>query len=132
MMDEAATAVDVLVVEDDPDLNEMIGAYVELAGYPYLAALTGHDALRALRARAPGMVLLDLMLPDLDGFEVYERLRGDAGTRAVPVVVVSALSDQAARRRAKELGARAFLAKPFDPDELIAVIRTVMSERGAV
>lgn len=130
MMDEAVAAVDVLVVEDDPDLNEMIGAYVELAGYPYHAALTGTDALRALRAHAPGMVLLDLMLPDLDGFEVCQRLRDDAQTRAVPVVVVSALSDPSARQRARELGARAFLAKPFDPDELIAVIREVMRERG--
>lgn len=130
MMDEAATSVDVLVVEDDPDLNEMIGAYVELAGYPYHAAHSGEEALRALRAKAPGMVLLDLMLPDVDGFEVCQRLREDAGTREVPVVVVSALSDPASRRRARELGALAYLAKPFDPDELIAVIQRVLKDRG--
>lgn len=131
MMNEAPTSVDVLVVEDDPDLNEMIGAYVELAGFPYHAAHTGAEALRALRAGAPGMVLLDLMLPDLDGFEVCKRLRDDDDRSEVPVVVVSALCDQASRQRARELGARAFLAKPFDPDELIAVIRDVMGDRGA-
>ena len=130
MMNEAPTSVDVLVVEDDPDLNEMIGAYVELAGYPYQAAHTGTEALRALGAGAPGMVLLDLMLPDLDGFEVCQRMRDGDDRSDVPVVVVSALCDPASRQRAKELGARAFLAKPFDPDELIAVIRDVMGDRG--
>lgn len=131
MMDEAATSVDVLVVEDDPDLNEMIGAYVTLAGFAYHGAHTGAEALRATRARAPGMVLLDLMLPDLDGFELYRRLRDEDAMRGVPVVVVSALCDQASRTRAQSLGARGFLAKPFDPDELMTLIREVMVARSA-
>lgn len=114
---------DVLVVEDDPDLNEMIGAYVHLAGFPWRAALDGAEALRALRDRPPGLVLLDLMLPDVDGFEVCRRLREDEATRDVPVVVLSALDEVDTRRRAAALGVRAYLAKPFDPDALLAVIR---------
>ena len=112
-----------LVVEDDPDLNEMLGAYVRLAGFAYRPALDGVTAERELRSRRPALMLLDLMLPDMDGFEVCRRLRADVATRDVPVVIVSALNEPAARRRAEELDVREFLTKPFDPDALMAAMR---------
>ncbi len=126
-MPSVAQPPDVLVVEDDPDLNEVVGAFVELSGFEWRSALNGATALRELRARTPGLVLLDLMLPDLDGFEVCARLRADAATREVPVVVLSAVSDLAARQRATELGVQEYLVKPFDPERLMRVIRETLS-----
>lgn len=117
-MDDPMLA-DVLVVEDDPDLNEMLGAYVRLAGYAYRPALDGVTAVRELRARRPALVLLDLMLPDIDGFEVCRRMREDAATRDVPVVILSAVNEADARKRAIELDVREYLTKPFDPEALI-------------
>ena len=114
---------DVLVVEDDPDLNEMLGAYVRLAGFRYRPALDGTSALRELGSHRPSLVLLDLMLPDIDGFEVCRRLRADDSTRDVPVVILSALNEADARRRASELDVQEFLTKPFDPDALMATLR---------
>jgi DNA-binding response OmpR family regulator len=121
-MDDVAPA-DVLVVEDDPDLNEMIGAYVRLAGYAYRPALDGSSALRELRAQRPALVLLDLMLPDMDGFEVCRLLRENAATRDVPVVVLSAVNEAESRHRAQELDVREYLTKPFDPDALMDAVQ---------
>ncbi len=117
---------DVVVVDDDPDLNEMIGSYVELAGYTYRSALDGKSAVLELRAQRPGLVLLDLMLPDIDGFEVCRLLQASESTRGVPVVFVSGVHEQDARQRARACGAREYVTKPFDPSELIEVIRRNM------
>ena len=120
---DAVAPTDVLVVEDDPDHNEMIGAYVRLAGYTYRPALDGDAALRALREKAPALVLLDLMLPGIDGFEVCRQMRADEATRDVPVVILSAVNEPDARRRAQELDVRAYITKPFDPDALMDALR---------
>ncbi len=119
---DAETGGDVLVVEDDPDMSAMVGAYAEVAGFSYRAALDGMSALRELKTRRPALVLLDLMLPDIDGFEVYRRLLEDESTRTVPVVILSGLSEDAARARAANMGVRAYVTKPFDPDQLILMM----------
>lgn len=77
----------VLVVEDDAELNRLMGAYVSLCGCKYRSALTGSQAVDAATGRAPALVLLDLMLPDIDGFEVCRYLRAAAQTRNVPIVI---------------------------------------------
>jgi DNA-binding response OmpR family regulator len=127
-MDDVAPG-DVLVVEDDPDLNDMIGAYVRLAGYAYRPALDGVTAVREMGSRRPGLVLLDLMLPDMDGFEVCRRMRANAATRDVPVVVLSALNEADSRRRAKELDVLEYLTKPFDPDALMDAVQRHVAAR---
>jgi len=122
----------VLVVEDDGALNQLVGAYVELAGFDYRPALDGQSALRAADERPPSMVILDLMLPDMDGFEVCRRLKGKPLTAGVPVVMLTALTQDESRQRGLEAGAAAYMTKPFDPDELIEMIRrTARAERGA-
>src|SRR6266498_3140572 len=82
----------VLVVEDDREINELVGAYAEIAGFEYRAALDGTTALREAHARVPSAVVLDLMLPDIDGFEVCNRLKSEADTRGVPVIILTAMS----------------------------------------
>ena len=111
-------ADDVLVVEDDQEINELVGAYAQLAGFEYRRALDGSSALAEVSRRAPSVIVLDVMLPDLDGFEICRRLKG--GTSAgVPVIFLTALYDDASRRRGLECGAADYLTKPFDPDRLM-------------
>lgn len=123
-----ALAPEVLVVEDDPDMNQMLGAYVTLAGYGYLPALDGQSALATLRSHRPAMVLLDLMLPDLDGLELCKLLRADFSRRDTPVVILTARDEPEARRRAAALSVQEYLTKPFDPDVLLSVLRRTVSD----
>jgi DNA-binding response OmpR family regulator len=113
------------VVEDDSALNQLVGAYVELAGFDYRAALDGKSALRAASERPPSVVILDLMLPDMDGFEVCRKLKSDQHTARIPVLMLTALTQDESRRRGLECGAAAYMTKPFDPDELMNAIRQV-------
>ena len=114
---------DVLVVEDDAQINELVGAYVQIAGYEYRAALDGATALAAVRERLPSLIILDLMLPDTDGFEVCKLLKSDKDTASVPVVMLTALDRDEQRKKGMECGAIKYMTKPFDPDQLIETIR---------
>ncbi len=114
---------DILVVEDDAQLNELVCAYVQIAGFAPRPALDGGSALREAAAHSPALVILDLMLPDIDGFEVCRRLKSAPATARVPVLMLTALNQEDARRRGLEAGAAAYMTKPFDPDELMEAIR---------
>jgi DNA-binding response OmpR family regulator len=118
----AAGSDSILVVEDDPELNSLVGAYVELCGYSYRPALNGLAALEQARASAPALVVLDLMLPDLDGFEVCKRLKSDSSTAKVNVIMLTAMGGDDSRQRGLASGAIDYLVKPFDPDILMASI----------
>jgi DNA-binding response OmpR family regulator len=116
-------ADDVLVVEDDPQINELVGAYVQLAGFEYRRALTGSDALAEFARSRPALVVLDVMLPDVDGFEVCRQLKKrqeSDGGGDVPIIFLTALDGEAAKRKGMECGAADYLTKPFDPDTLLA------------
>ena len=113
----------VLVVEDDPEINSMVGAYVEISGFEYRSALDGTSALADARKHPPSAVVLDLMLPDIDGFEVCKRLRAERGTKTVPIIILSALSGEAEKRKGRECGADEYLTKPFNPDELMRSVK---------
>ena len=111
-------ADDVLVVEDDPEINELVGAYAQLAGFEYRRALDAASAFAEVDRRTPSVIVLDVMLPDLDGFEICRRLKS-TGSARVPVIFLTALYDDASRRRGMECGAADYLTKPFDPEQLI-------------
>jgi DNA-binding response OmpR family regulator len=121
---------DVLVVEDDSTINSLIGAYVELAGMTYRRALDGREAVQQAQQKVPQMIILDVMLPDTDGFEVCRRIKQDFRTQDVPVVMLTALTDDASRRRGLESGADKYLNKPFDPDRLLAVLKDFAAGDG--
>ena len=122
-MEETTVGGDVLVVEDDTQINELVGAYVQIAGDESRAALDGATAIAAVRERLPSLIILDLMLPDTDGFEVCRRLKSDQQTASVPVVMLTALDREEQRKRGIECGAVKYMTKPFDPDQLIDAIR---------
>src|SRR5207248_6180985 len=84
----------VLVVEDDREINELVGAYVQIAGFEYRSALDGASALAEARQRRPSLIVLDLMLPDTDGFEVCRKLKSENATAHIPIVMLTALSDE--------------------------------------
>jgi CheY-like chemotaxis protein len=110
----------ILVIEDSDSIRHMIEALVATRGHQVVAVPSGVKGLEAALAQPPDVVLLDLHLPgSFDGFEVCERLRQTEATRAVPIIIISAMSDDESRRRAIEKGATAFYTKPFSPTALL-------------
>ena len=116
----------VMIVDDDPADREILEALLHPDNYQIAVATCGEEALGLLSAFRPDLVLLDVMLPDIDGFEVCQRLRTDPEHAQVPVIMVTALDDRDSRLRGIECGADDFLSKPFDAIELRARVRTIM------
>ncbi len=119
---------DVLVVDDDPDLVEVILLVLSGAGYAARSAANGRQALEAVKARMPALILLDMLMPVMDGWQFARELRARYG-RAVPVVVVTAAEH--ARARGEEIGADEVLPKPFDVDDLLRLVAHHGLEQGA-
>jgi len=120
----------VLVVEDDPEINQLVGAYVEIAGFRYSPALDGQAALQQARREPPALIVLDIMLPDVDGFEVCRRLRAEPATARVPIIMLTALDREEHRQKGQTCGAVAYLTKPFDPDRLMETIKRAAEGDG--
>lgn len=120
----------VLVVEDDPEINELVGAYVQIAGFAYESALNGTQAVEKARSTHPSLIVLDVMLPDFDGFEVARRLKGESVTREIPIVMLTALDRDEYRQKGKTAGAVDYLTKPFDPDRLMDAIKGNATQNG--
>jgi len=112
----------ILVIEDDQEINALVGAYVELCGFRYRFAYTGEEAYREMQGEIPALVILDLMLPDTEGFEICKRIKADSRTVEVPVVLLTALSGESNRQRGLNCGASEYMIKPFDPDVLMKTI----------
>jgi two-component system phosphate regulon response regulator PhoB len=119
----------ILVVEDEEDILELIGYNLTREGYRVRTAASGEDGLRAAMRDKPDLVVLDLMLPGIDGIEVCRRLKADPQTRYIPVVMVTAKGEEADVVAGLELGADDYLSKPFSPKVLIARIRAVLRRR---
>ncbi len=113
----------VLVVDDEPMVREVVTAYLRREGFRVVEAADGRAALELLSAGAPDLVVLDLMLPHVDGYEVMRRLRR---TSDVPVILLTARADEPDRVLGLELGADDYVVKPFSPRELAARVRTVL------
>lgn len=110
----------VLIVDDDPGLREMLRANLELEGYLVREAGSAEEGLVALDEEAPDLILLDVMMPQVDGWEMLRRVRERHGVDSVPVVMFSGKVDDAEAAAAEQRGAQAFIGKGFDPEQLIA------------
>ena len=118
----------VLMIDDEPMLTDVIQAYLEDAGYTHLVAINDPCvALETARRCRPSLILLDLMMPKVSGFEILQQLRADEHLRYVPVIVLTAASDPATKLRALDLGATEFLAKPVDASELVLRVRNSLA-----
>src|SRR3954466_9902901 len=116
----------ILVVEDDPDIADLVARYLDKAGFTTERAVSGREALQAIAARPPELVVLDLMLPQLDGLEVCRLLRASEATAAIPIIMLTARSDESERIVGLEIGADDYLPKPFSPSELVARVRALL------
>lgn len=116
----------ILIVEDDEDIIEMISYNLEKEGFSISSVLNGEEAVRQVNAWKPDLVILDLMLPRMNGFEVCKTLRGRDGTSHVPIIMLTAKSQEADKIVGLELGADDYVTKPFSPRELVARIKAVL------
>ena len=126
-------ATRILIVEDDPDIAELVARYLDKAGFATERAASGREALQTIAAKPPDLVVLDLMLPHVDGLEVCRLLRANEKTAAIPVIMLTARAEESERIVGLELGADDYLAKPFSPNELVARVRALLrrAQRGA-
>ncbi|HEV8617668.1 MAG TPA: response regulator [Methylomirabilota bacterium] len=122
----SAPAAEILVVEDEPDIRSLIVHHLTRDGFRCRAAASGAEALASVRAALPDLVVLDLMLPGLDGLEVCRRLRADPASAALPVIMLTAKADEVDRVVGLEIGADDYLVKPFSPKELVARVRAIL------
>src|SRR2546428_4035224 len=124
----------ILVVEDDQDIAQLVARYLEKAGFAPEVVPSGRDALTAIAAQAPDLIVLDLMLPQVDGLEVCRAVRATEATAAIPIIMLTARAEESDRIVGLELGADDYLAKPFSPNELVARVRALLrrAHRGAV
>ncbi|MBN8645693.1 MAG: response regulator transcription factor [Planctomycetes bacterium] len=118
--------VPVLIVEDDADIANLIRFHLEREGFATRIAASGTAALAAVEREPPQAILLDIMLPDLDGFDVCRRLKRGAATRDIPIVMVTSKGEESDVVVGLELGAEDYITKPFSPKVLVARVRAVL------
>ncbi len=121
----------ILVVEDEKDIRELVRFHLEQDGYAVRETDTGESALTLVEAERPALVVLDLMLPGIDGLEVCRRLRATEASRTLPIIVLTARAAEVDRVLGLEFGADDYVTKPFSPRELVARVRAVLRRSHA-
>jgi DNA-binding response OmpR family regulator len=116
----------ILVAEDDLDIAHLLAHYLQRAGFEAELVSSGRDVLPRLRKAPPDLLLLDIMLPELDGLEVCRAVRSEPATAAIPIIIVTARGEETDRIVGLELGADDYITKPFSPNEVIARIRALL------
>jgi two-component system alkaline phosphatase synthesis response regulator PhoP len=116
----------ILIVDDDKEIVRVVRAYLEKAGFHTLAAHTGETALHSIRHDRPDLIVLDLMLPDRDGWDITRIVRNDAALARTPIVMLTARVEDGDKIAGLELGADDYVPKPFNPNELVARVRAVL------
>jgi DNA-binding response OmpR family regulator len=118
----------ILIVDDEPDLVETIRFSLELEGHNVLVATNGEEGLNLARQEKPDLILLDLMLPKLDGYKVCRLLKFDERYKHIPILMLTAKTQEKDKILGKETGANEYITKPFDMDELMAKIKSYLSK----
>ena len=116
-------AARILIAEDDPNIVESLSFVLSRAGFDVSAALDGEEALRRLHAERPDLMILDVMLPGRNGFEVLKVVKSDPRLRAMPVIVLTAKGQPQDRRMAESLGVEGFMTKPFSNTEVVQAVQ---------
>lgn len=119
----------VLLAEDEPNIVESLSFLLERAGFDIDVETDGRQALRAALADAPDVLVLDVMLPELDGYEILRQLRADHRARTLPILMLTAKGQREDREMALECGADRFITKPFSNSEIVAVVRELADGR---
>ena len=116
----------ILVIEDDEDSQRIMRDLLTSAGYAVLEAVTGQEGVTAAEKHHPGLILMDIQLPDFDGYEATRRIRAKTALRAIPIIAVTSYALNGDDVKAFEAGCNAYVTKPFSPRELLAKIREYM------
>jgi DNA-binding response OmpR family regulator len=122
----------ILVVDDDAELVELISFNLKQAGYTVATASDGVDAIKKARSLEPALIVLDVMMPELDGFAVCEILRRDATTTSIPIMMLTAISSELGRMAALGSGATDFVTKPFSPRLLVSRIEDLLKKAAVL
>ena len=117
----------VLIVDDEPAITVALMTRLQANGYTVFHAINGLAGVEAAALHHPDAIVMDVRMPDINGFEAFERIRRMPGLEAVPIVFLSAHAQEAARQRALELGAMAFLSKPYDSEDILAALSKALS-----
>ena len=121
----------VVCVEDDPEIIELIKFILDRKGFEFIGVLGGHEGLETMRRVKPDLVLLDLMMPEMDGWEVYKRMKADETLRNIPVIVVTADGQPITRVLGLHIAkVDDFITKPFGPQDLVRSIEKVLSAKS--
>ena len=115
----------ILIVEDEPDILQLLTLYLEKEGYRTVSAASGMEGLRQVKQEKPDLVVLDLMLPEIDGLEVCRRLRSVPATAMLPIIMLTAKAEESDTIIGLELGADDYVTKPFSPKTLVARIKAL-------
>ncbi len=121
----------ILIVDDEPDILDLVEHHLKADGYRVTRAQTAGEALSAIEGSAPDLVILDLMLPDATGYDILREMRRSGGTREVPVIMLTARTDEQDRIRGLASGADDYVVKPFSPRELVLRVRAVLRRTSA-
>lgn len=128
-MTDPDTIPTILVADDEEDLRELVTYRLTRSGYRVIGAGDGLEALELATERTPDLMVLDVMMPKLDGYELTRRVRAEAALSSIPVILLTARSQESDIDRGFEVGADDYLKKPFNPDELVARVRAVLGRR---
>jgi DNA-binding response OmpR family regulator len=121
----------ILSVDDERDITALVNFHLTRAGFEVVTAATGREALEKVQQHHPDLILLDLMLPDIDGFGVCEILRRQCTTATIPIVILTAWATTDAQHVGLELGALDYMTKPFSPKELVERVRRLLELRSS-
>jgi DNA-binding response OmpR family regulator len=122
----------ILIVDDDPDMVELLRIALTEAGYLVYTAATGTEALAEARRSQPDLVILDLLLPELNGFNVCEGLRRNPETASIPIIMITVLPGQFPRLVGAEMGVNVYVNKPFRTQELVSRVQGLLGEYSTV
>ena len=120
----------VLVAEDDPDIRNLIVYSLQFAGFIVIEAINGVEAVTLARAEKPDIILLDVRMPTMSGYEACAELKSETATQSIPVVFLSARGQEAEIKHGLELGAEEYIIKPFAPDELQRRVTGILERQG--
>jgi len=118
----------ILVVDDEQDLVEMVTARLEANGYEVISAYDGQEGLRKAQQEKPDLIILDVMMPKADGYKVSRMLKFDVKFKDIPIIMFTARAQEVDRQTSKEVGADAYITKPFEPEVLLAKIKELLGE----
>src|SRR6478672_5946058 len=116
----------ILVAEDDPDIGSLLEHYLKKAGFLATIITSGRDVMPQVKRDSPDLVVLDLMLPGLDGLQLCRAIRADPNTAAIPIIMLTAKAEESDRIVGLELGADDYITKPFSPNEVVARIKALL------